>query len=198
MGVCAFLSGLITAGIAGCKDRAIIHIVPFYVGKGKLRRARYLGDRNEWHKNVVSKYGHENILIGIIECSTEEEAFDLERGLIKTLKRAGVPLCNFTDGGEGTSNPCPETRARIRASAKKRGISQATRDAAIRAKKGVPLSEEQKKKQSESMRESWKNRTITPEHRANLRAAAKKRGISQETRDASKAARLGFKFGPHS
>ena len=56
---------------------------PFYVGKGTMRRAKYLGERNNHHKATVKKYGKENIAIGVLECSSEELAFELEKGLIK-------------------------------------------------------------------------------------------------------------------
>ena len=164
---------------------------PFYVGKGKLQRARYLGDRNPWHRNTVEKYGRAKIKVVLIACATEQLAFMVEKELIRVYRQLGVPLCNFTAGGEGGSDPCEETRARLSAAAKRRGISQATRDAVSKAKKGVPLSDEQKKKQSVSMRESWRCREITTEHHVNLSAAARKRGVSIATREAGRnAARM--------
>ena len=75
--------------------------VPFYVGKGALRRARYLGERNAHHKAIVNKYGIANILKGVIDCSSDKIALELEVGLIKCLRRMGTKLANFTDGGEG-------------------------------------------------------------------------------------------------
>ena len=92
--------------------------VPFYVGKGTLRRAKYLGERNPHHKSIVAKYGTDNILKGWIECSSDKIALALEVGLIKCLRRMGVKLSNYTDGGEGTKNPTPETRKRISEAAK--------------------------------------------------------------------------------
>jgi hypothetical protein len=74
---------------------------PFYVGKGTVRRSRKLYDRNERHTRTVAKYGKENILIGRMECSTDDIAFELEAGLIKCLKRSGVDLTNMTEGGLG-------------------------------------------------------------------------------------------------
>ena len=85
----------------------------FYVGNGKGRRYLELLGRNPYHQNVVNKYGAENILVGKIDCSSEAIAFDIERGLIKCFRRMGVELTNLTDGGEGTSNPSPETRAKL-------------------------------------------------------------------------------------
>lgn len=163
---------------------AYVHCKPngtvFYVGKGALRRVKNLRERNPYHRRVVAKYGKSSILIGMMECSSEQIAFDLERGLIKCLKRQGVALVNCTDGGEGGSNPRPETRAKLSAAAKKRGVSEACRVASRAARKGQSLSEEQRQKQSEAM----KGVVFTAEHRKSISISAKKRGISAATRAA--------------
>ena len=75
----------------------------FYVGKGRGKRFRALPARNRYHGFVLAKYGAENVLTGKIECSSDDIAFELERGLIKCLRRAGAQLTNMTDGGDGTS-----------------------------------------------------------------------------------------------
>lgn len=148
---------------------------PFYVGKGALRRANYLGERNPYHQAIVNKYGRKNVLIGMLECSTSAIAYELEKGLIKCLKASGIKLTNFTDGGEGGVNPTPETRQRISAAAKKRGVSEACRKACIAAKKGKPLSEDQKQRQSLAMT----GKIFTEEHRRNISISAKKRGMEK-------------------
>lgn len=89
---------------------------PFYVGKGDESRVstkkRY---HNRHHMNILNKYGEESILVGKMECSTENIAFDLERGLIKRLRKMGVRIVNLTDGGDGASGAIrsPETRAKM-------------------------------------------------------------------------------------
>jgi hypothetical protein len=164
---------------------------PFYVGKGALRRAKYLGERNPHHQAVVKKYGRENILIGMLDCSSPSIAYDLERGLIKCLKRSGVQLTNFTDGGEGGGvNPTPETRQRLSTAAKKRGVSEACQLAKVAAKKGKPLSEEQKAKQSAKQ----KGAVFTEEHRRNISASAKKRGMQKSVLEAAHAKIRGSKW----
>jgi hypothetical protein len=75
----------------------------FYVGKGNITRVKKIERRNRHHSNIVSKYGAENILVGKLECSSEEIAFELEKGLIKCLQRAGINLTNRTEGGDGVS-----------------------------------------------------------------------------------------------
>ena len=90
--------------------------IPFYVGKGRVERAKRLdaSHHNVHHARVVTKYGRENIGVGFIPCSSEAIAFDLEKGLIKCLKRANVKLANLTEGGEGVAGPkSPEHIAKL-------------------------------------------------------------------------------------
>jgi hypothetical protein len=79
---------------------------PFYVGKGSFKRSNIILNkhlRNAYHQNIVKKHGKGSILVGRLECSSEEIAFELEKGLIKCLRNSGASLTNLTDGGEGTS-----------------------------------------------------------------------------------------------
>lgn len=154
---------------------------PFYVGKGALRRVKYLGGRNAKHQEIVDLYGKDNILVGSLECSTSAIALELEIGIIKCLKRSGIDLCNLTSGGGGTQNPDAETRQRLSAAAKKRGVSEACHAARAVAKKGKPLLDAQKKKISYSM----KGIIFSEEHRRNISLGAKKRGISNDVRKAN-------------
>jgi hypothetical protein len=76
----------------------------FYVGKGSRKRMNdFVSNRNPHYKNVVAKHGKNHICTGFFECSTEQNALDLEKGLIKSLKASGVMLVNMTNGGEGVS-----------------------------------------------------------------------------------------------
>lgn len=86
----------------------------FYIGKGKERRAFSRADRTEYWHNTVKKYG----LKVEIYCHWEDEleALSHEKFLIACFRRdLGFKLCNFTDGGEGSSgfNPSKETRAKV-------------------------------------------------------------------------------------
>ena len=78
---------------------------PFYVGKGLVSRAYDFAPsrRTEWHKNVVKKHGRENIIVDVIPCMYEKEAFELEKVHIKLARDNGHQLVNLTDGGEGAS-----------------------------------------------------------------------------------------------
>lgn len=158
---------------------------PFYVGKGALRRVKYFGERNPHHQNIVKKYGKENLLYGMLECSSSDIAYSLEMGVIKCLKRMGVELVNRTAGGEGGKEPTPETRELISKAAKKRGVSAACQEAKVKAKKGVPLTGEHKEK----LRNALLGKKFSDEHRKNISEAAKRRGISPELRVKMLAAR---------
>jgi hypothetical protein len=101
---------------------------PFYVGKGRGNRARqFKVSRNSHYKNIVAKYGSENIEVSIIPCKSEAAAFTQEIQLIKAFRDLGYELANHSDGGEG---PTGATR------------SKATRDKVSAARKGIKFSAE--------------------------------------------------------
>lgn len=128
---------------------------PFYVGKGVRKRDKNFRDRNSYHKKVVAKYGVENILVGKLECSTNDISLELEIGLIKCLKRMGVPLTNVTDGGEGAlGRPCSELTKKKVAEANKNRIW----DDAARLKISIAMKGLKKPAQSKTMKAKghWK------------------------------------------
>jgi hypothetical protein len=75
----------------------------FYVGRGSLERAKRLtkscGRNWRWQRKA-ERYGHKNIEVAILECSTFEASCMLEIGLIKLLRQQGVKLANISNGGE--------------------------------------------------------------------------------------------------
>lgn len=77
--------------------------VPFYIGKGKGKRAYVTRGRSLHWKNTVSKHGYsiEFLETGLTpEEAVEREMFWIAKHGRKDLKRG--TLVNFTDGGEGT------------------------------------------------------------------------------------------------
>jgi hypothetical protein len=85
---------------------------PFYIGKGVVARAYDFAPsrRTEWHKNIVKKYGRTSILIEIVLCDSENDAFALEKEKIKEARQLGFELANLTDGGEGASGRLPNEK----------------------------------------------------------------------------------------
>lgn len=75
---------------------------PFYVGKGKDKRAYSNGGRNKFWYNIVAKYGKEVKILQ--EGLSEQDAHKLETELIRLYGRRNIgtgDLVNLTDGGEG-------------------------------------------------------------------------------------------------
>ena len=72
----------------------------FYVGKGVGDRAKDFFNRNRWHKGVCKKIGIKNVIIKAYQTVDERHALAAENQLILALKRAGITLCNLSNGGE--------------------------------------------------------------------------------------------------
>jgi hypothetical protein len=74
---------------------------PFYVGKGKSRRAWDCKNRNKHWNNIVDKHG---LVVEIVfDSLLETEAFQCEIDTILEFKYFNYELCNYTNGGEGLS-----------------------------------------------------------------------------------------------
>lgn len=144
---------------------------PFYVGKGTGRRAYRLSNRNQWHKNIVAKYGKNNIIIEVINCIDEAQAFDLEKIYIKQFKHNGVCLVNLSDGGEGDAGKIFTEEHRQKLSA---------------ASKGKPKSEKHK--------EALRGKVISDAQRAQVSARHKGTKASDATRQKLSQARTGRKL----
>jgi len=160
--------------------------LPFYVGKGTKDRPYFFYGRSKWWYRVHQKHGCRVVIV--VGNMSEADAFALEMRLISEIGRDN--LCNHTDGGEGCSNPSPETRAKMSA-----------------AKKGKPKSPEAIRKHAEKMR----GRKMSPERIENLRqcnlgskhtpetrvkmsrSARKKPSITEETRVRMSIAQTGRK-----
>lgn len=146
---------------------AYVHVRPgadvtgvFYVGKGKGRRAWDFHKRNPHHSRVIKKHGAANIDVAVVGCSDEATAFELEIGLIRCLKRAGVKLTNMSSGGEGVAGfrHSPEARANM-----------------SEARKGRKHSDETKRKMSEvrKVKNAFKGRAHSDETKAKISATKK-------------------------
>lgn len=156
-------------------------LTPFYIGKGRIYRARSLGRRNTRHQRTVEKYGAENIIVEVMECRSEAEAFFREKMAILALRECGVQLANITAGGEGPAGykwikPSP--------------------------KRGIPMSDEQKQKLSilakgkrtsddvkEKIGAAIRGKKRSAETRARMREAALKRWSDPLVREMMSKAR---------
>lgn len=89
---------------------------PFYVGKGRGRRAWSSKPRNPHYKAVVDKLSTIGLCVEVrmvVGEMTSEQAYAAEIERILFWKIAGVRLTNMTGGGEGASEFSPEMRALI-------------------------------------------------------------------------------------
>ena len=149
------------------------HGLPFYIGKGKNKRdlSTY---RNRFWKNIFNKHGY--VVKRVKDNLTEEEAWDLEKELIKSYGKlidgTGC-LCNISDGGEGASGTIhsQETKNKWSEIKKGRSLSIEHKLAISNGLKGRKHSTETKKKLSD-LKQGKKNpmfgKTFTQEHKNKL------------------------------
>lgn len=184
-------------------------LFPFYIGKGRRKRAWEKHGRNKWWQSIVDKYGYE---VRIVQDNlTEEQAFEQEKLWIVSHKQQGITLSNITDGGEGQSGRksensarwgkkhSSETRKKISERLQGRKLTQSQIDGIkirMRGNKfalGYKASEETKLKKSLKLRGmkrsestkkllSEKAKLRSAEYYQRLRAARKDSPVSNETR----------------
>ena len=125
---------------------------PYYVGKGKDRRAYHTG-----HSYAVPK--DKNNIVFVLNNLTEEQAFQNEIDFISWYGRVNLGngiLRNLTDGGDGSSGA-------IRSEETKRKISESLKGE-LNPMFGKTRSEESRRKQSETRKLYRQNKKILKEN----------------------------------
>ena len=117
-------------------------ITPYYIGKGT-------GNRIYSTNRRVKPPKDKSRTIFLKQNLTEAEAFRHEIYMIAIFGRKDLGtgiLINGTGGGEGSSNPSPETRIKISDAHKGKILSEETKKRMSVAKKGRVVSEETRRK----------------------------------------------------
>jgi hypothetical protein len=139
----------------------------FYIGKGKGKRAFTKSNRSDYWKKVVAKHGLQ--VEFVVKDVDEEFAFLVEAECIDRNKKLGIKLINMTDGGEGASGYKHTETHKQKMKGNKFGASTwgisfkgkthsdeqkvkwaETRKGVTSPRKGVVLSDETKRKISQS------------------------------------------------
>ena len=148
--------------------------VPYYIGKGKERRAWEQHRSNG--KGVHTPKDYKRIVL-LHEDLIESEAFNLEIELIEKYGRqdlgTGV-LKNRTSGGEGSSSTSPETNWKKGSSRRGKSFSEDARKKISEANKNRDYpnnhTEEVRQKLRETTKKSWEKRprTLTEEQKKKI------------------------------
>lgn len=179
--------------------------VCFYVGKGSGRRANVMYGRDQQHRRIQAKLASNGMCVEVrlvFDGLTEKEALLQERRRIKFWKSFGVELVNRTDGGEGPTNPCEETREKMRAAKvgrkltdeHKAKIAAATKVALANPEIRAKLKKAQNTpKAKEHSRNLHKHVLRTKEHYEKVSAALTGKKLSPEHIEKTRQGNLGRK-----
>lgn len=151
--------------------------VPFYVGKGsgkRIQQHRQIAksgrkDHRYCKIRLIWERGADFFEVIVFETDDEEKAFEEEVRLIALYGRDN--LTNKTDGGDGPSNPSPEVREKIAAGRRGYKASGETRALQRALKLGKSVSEETRKKISQSttgMKKPWASIPRTDEYKQKM------------------------------
>ena len=106
---------------------------PYYIGKGQGYRATQSHKRRAPKGGIADHTPRDPNRIRYLAWNlTEQESLEYEVDLIEILGRIELKtgcLLNFTEGGDGLSNPSQRTREKISQAAKERGMPEGIHDA---------------------------------------------------------------------
>lgn len=143
---------------------------PFYVGKGTWKRVVNFYQRTAHHKNVVAKYGRENIGVFAFPCASEDQALADEIAHIEQLRAEGYDLVNLTVGGGGIAGYEHSENARKKIGAASKGNkhalgfkhSAASKARMVAGRANTKLSEETRARISAALQERNRSTRRTP------------------------------------
>ncbi len=195
-------------------NRKFLH-EPIYVGKGKGRRHKDYHGHNLYLKRKSEKFNKPIILIIKKELS-ENQAHTLEKELIALIGRHNLgkgPLCNLTDGGDGTSGHVlsEESKNKIRSARAKQIMTKETRKKIGDSNRGQKRTEEFCKKignihRGKKLSEHHKNliriarakQIMSEATKKKISESCKGKIVSKETREKLSKAKKGKKLPPMS
>lgn len=186
--------------------------VVFYVGKGKGNRMNCHESKARWgiQSKVCNKIrsihasGGTVLKSVVFRTPSESEAFQEEKSRIACHGR--ISLCNLTDGGDGPSNPSPEVREKLAAAHRGKKRSYETRERLRLSHLGLTHSKETKAKiaakqrtilkpwavgSGSNLREGFKGKKWSDDHRRKFIAKRLGHTVSQETRNKIRLAKIG-------
>ncbi|MEY9198673.1 hypothetical protein ABIA16_003789 [Sinorhizobium fredii] len=155
--------------------------LPFYVGKGKGKRAHNTTKRSKEFKEVHAQGGCTVEIVDYFIHESQAHAHEIELIEFYGRRDIGGALVNKTDGGEGNSGWIPSDEVRAKISAKKKGVpvhSAAWRAKMSAAHRGKSHSDEAREK----IRISKIGKPLSDEHKAKLSAANSGRVPSDDIR----------------
>jgi hypothetical protein len=169
-------------------------IEPIYVGKGKGKRMSFHKNRaqNPILKRKLDKIkdlGLEPIIEKFIDNISDEEALKIEIELITKYGRIDLntgPLCNLTEGGDGTSGRIASEETKKLWSEQRKGKKQT--EAQYEANCSRVVSEETKEKQRKASKGHSRH---TPEQIKAIKESNSNRVIEDSTRKIWSEQRLG-------
>lgn len=150
----------------------------FYIGKGKNKRAEDIHNhRNAYFKNIINKYKDDVDVTYLFINLTEDEAFDLEKKMIKSFKEIGECKANFHVGGKGgyTGNYNSKERSRK--------ISEAMKNRNLKGENNPMYHKTHTAEARKKISDANKGKKLSEEHIEKLKKANKNRVYSDEERE---------------